>query len=156
MIKTLHDYPALFAFLGLPLGFAVFKTIWNVCQIDDPSDAGVTGTIRTLTDRSTKWDSRVFSFLSLLPFVSMFLTFHLMKRKIPGLASLILWEGRMEPDTREKAFNALSQLAQTRRGVSQMTAIEALAHLAHGTNLRNLLLRPHDVEGLLHLYSWYK
>lgn len=150
-IRTLHEYPALFAILGVPLVFATLKTLYSYLQISEPTDEAVSEDIESLTNRSRKWDWPIFNLLSLIPVVSTLLNFHPLKRKIPGLTSLILWEGRLPSETRDNAFNALLELARNRTGFSRMTALESLARLAHGINIRNLALRPHDVEGLLHI-----
>ena len=148
-IRTLHESPELFALLGVPLIYAVAKTIYNYWQISEPTDKAVGEDIEGLTNRSKKWDSVIFNILSVIPFVSSLLNFHPLKRKIPTIATLILWEGRLPPEARENAFAALSQLAHTRKGMSQMTAIESLCHLAQGMHIKNLIQRPHDVEDLL-------
>jgi Leucine-rich repeat (LRR) protein len=148
MIKALHDHPALFAFVGVPLGFAVAKTIWSVFQVSDPSKETVRKMIVNLK-RSDKWDSGVFSVFSAIPTLSSLLFFHPQKRNIPGLATLILWEGELPREARESAFNKIIDLVDNQTGLTQMTAIRSLAHLAHGLNLRDLDLGPKDVEGLL-------
>ncbi|OJW47104.1 MAG: hypothetical protein BGO67_10360 [Alphaproteobacteria bacterium 41-28] len=151
MIRTLHESPELFALLGVPLVYAVAKTLYNYWQISEPTDKAVGEDIEGLTNRSPKWDSVIFNILSVIPFVSSLLNFHPLKRKIPAITTLILWEGRLPPEARENAFTALSQLAHTRKGLSQMTAIESLYHLSQGMHLKNLIQRPHDVEDLLHI-----
>ena len=148
-IRTLHESPELFALLGVPLIYAVAKTIYNYWQISEPTDKAVGEDIEGLTNRSKKWDSVIFNILSVIPFVSSLLNFHPLKRKIPTIATLILWEGRLPPEARENAFAALSQLAHSHTGMSQMTAIESLYHLAQGMHIKNLIQRPHDVEDLL-------
>ena len=148
-IRTLHESPELFALLGVPLIYAVAKTIYNYWQISEPTDKAVGEDIEGLTNRSPKWDSVIFNILSVIPFVSTLLNLHPLKRKIPAIATLILWEGRLPPEARENAFAALSQLAHSHTGMSQMTAIESLYHLAQGMHIKNLIQRPHDVEDLL-------
>ncbi len=149
IIKAIHDRPRLLALLAIPVGFALAKTIWSATQISKPTDEGVTKNVRDLLSRSSKWDGTGFTVLSLIPTISALLLFHPLKRNIPRLASLILWQGRLPSGARENALQAIIDLALTRKGVTQMAAIEALAHLTHGMNLRNLTLRPRDVEGLL-------
>jgi len=153
IIRTLHEYPGLFALLGVPLVYAVAKTLYNFFQLSEPTDKAVRKSIKSLTNRSKKWDWIVFNVLSVIPFASSLLMFHPLKRKIISLASLILWEGRLPPQmyVRENAFTALLDIAHNRKGFSKMMALESLAHLTHGMNIRNLILRPDDCESLLHI-----
>ncbi|HUX79599.1 MAG TPA: hypothetical protein VMW10_07665, partial [Alphaproteobacteria bacterium] len=151
IIKALNDYPALFAVFGVPLVYATLKTFYNYSQISEPTDEAVWEDIDRLKNRSHKWDSSLLNVLYFIPLVgSVFSSLHPLIRKIPALASLILWEGKLPSETRENAFTALLQLARERKGPTKMAAIEALSHIAHALHTKNLhLLRRQDAEELL-------
>ena len=119
MIRNLHDYPALFAVLGVPLIYAFAKTLYIYFQISEPTEEAVNEDISHLRNRSPKWDWTVFNLLSFIPVVSSLLNFHPLKRKIPGLTSLILWDGKLPSETRENAFTALLELARAARDLAK-------------------------------------
>ncbi len=149
VINTLSEHPALFALFAIPIGFAALKTLWNVSHISKPTEENIKKTVENLHDpKSLKWDSKFFSLISLIPSVSSLLMFHPTKSAIPGLALPILWKGDLDSEDRQKAFNAIVQLANKREGITQMTAIESLKYLAHGMHPKNLMNIPHSVEEL--------
>ncbi len=151
IIRNFHTYPALFTVLGIPVVYAVAQTLYNYLQVSEPVDEAISEDIKTLKNRSRAWDWMVFNLLSTVPTLSSLLNFHPLKRKMMGLTSLVLWDGKLSPETRNNAFTALFELASQRTGLSQMAALESLARLAHGMNIRNLRQGPHDVENLLHI-----
>jgi hypothetical protein len=130
VIKALHEHPSLFSVLAIPVSYVIAKTLWNAAQVSQSAKKNLGKSIEGLKDPHKKWDSWVFSLLSVLPTFSSLLFFHPMKRNIPGLATSILWEGNLE--LRNQAFRRLVSLAQ-RDGITGMTALQSLAYLAHGS-----------------------
>jgi len=146
IINALHKYPQILSVLATPFIYAAYKTIRNVWELSEATDESVTHHIQHIKGRSTAWDSWFFNFVSILPIISLLLNFHPMKREIPSLATRLLWEGELDPKLRGKAITALTDLAQNRRGFSQMVAIEALARIAHGMHVDNLALRKDRIQ----------
>lgn len=143
MIQALYYHPVLFAFLAVPLGLAVIKGLVNISQISKSTEAKIEERIKNINLKSKKWDSRFFSPIGLLPSVKLLLIFHPMKINIRALTSSILWESALPPKSQEAALSTLINLAKTRKGITQITAIEGLADLVHGLNLKDLEKSPH-------------